>query len=186
MIPYTKSKKGLVMDSVSIGVLSDSHRKTTLTNEAINMLKSKGAQYLIHAGDLEIEENLEALEDSGLPYVSVFGNNDFALLFTDEKYNIYKEPHYFKIKEYSFKLMHLPYYLSGDTDVVVYGHTHQFDAELKNNTLFLNPGEICARNKNLSECALLKIDDNSFTVQYFFKKPNDSIWECKEFIYERE
>jgi putative phosphoesterase len=171
---------------ISIGVLSDSHRKTTLTDEAITMLKSQGAQYIIHAGDLEVEENLKLLQNADLPYVSVFGNNDFALSFVSDNYNIYQEPHYFKIKEYSFKLMHLPYYLSGDTDVVVYGHTHQFATEFKNNTLFINPGEVCARNKNLSECALLKIDNNTFTVQYFFKTPDHSVWETQEFIYERE
>lgn len=168
-----------------IAVLSDSHHKTDLTFEAIEHLKSEGAKYLIHAGDLEIKQNLQTLKDSGLPYVSVFGNNDQALIQYSNNYNINKEPYYFKIKETTFKLMHLPYYLTGDSDVVIYGHTHQFASEYKNNTLFLNPGEVCARNKNLTECVLLKIDDTNFIVKYFFKAPNEKIWETKQFIYER-
>ena len=59
-----------------IAVLSDSHRKVDLTQEAIDMLKSKGAEYIAHAGDLELKKNLDILENSGLTYVSVFGNND--------------------------------------------------------------------------------------------------------------
>lgn len=104
-----------------IAVLSDSHHKTDLTFEAIEHLKSEGAKYLIHAGDLEIKQNLQTLKDSGLPYVSVFGNNDQALIQYSNNYNINKEPYYFKIKETTFKLMHLPYYLTGDSDVVLFG-----------------------------------------------------------------
>lgn len=179
-----ENKKRILM-ALTIAVLSDSHRKKSLTDEAIEHLKNEGAQYLIHAGDLEIVENLKALQNSSLPYISVFGNNDHGLIPYSSNFNIYKEPYYFKIKENSFKLMHLPYYLTGDTDVVIFGHTHQFSVEFTNNTLFLNPGEVCARNKDLSECSLLKIDDNQFSVKYFYRSPAATCWEQKEFIYER-
>ena len=62
---------------MKIAILSDSHRKIKLTDDAVNFVKSKGANYLLHAGDLEIEENLQILKDSGLLYVSVYGNNDY-------------------------------------------------------------------------------------------------------------
>ena len=78
-------------NSITIGVMSDSHRKVKLTSQAIEHLKQKGAQYLVHAGDLEIEENLELLENSGLTYVSVFGNNDMRLTSIQNKYKIYKK-----------------------------------------------------------------------------------------------
>ena len=84
---------------MKIAVMSDSHRKTNLTSDAIKLLKSKGASYIIHAGDLEIEENLQLLENSGLIYISVFGNNDYNLFKLQDKYNIKQEPYYFKIKE---------------------------------------------------------------------------------------
>lgn len=61
---------------MKIGVLSDSHYKTDYTKELIDFLKEQGSQYLIHAGDLCVEENLKHLEESGLKYISVFGNND--------------------------------------------------------------------------------------------------------------
>lgn len=171
---------------MKIAILSDSHRKTTLTKEAIDMLKSKGASYLIHAGDLEIEENLKLLENSNLPYVCVFGNNDYGLVQYSSRYKIEQEPYFFKIKQTKFKLMHIPNYLTPDTDIVIFGHTHKFEHQYTNNTLFLNPGEICARNKNLTEAVLLDITEDKYIIEYNFKKPEDFIWETKIFEYKIE
>jgi len=170
---------------IKIAILSDSHRKTALTREAIEMLKEKGAEYIIHAGDLELPENLELLKNSGLPYVSVFGNNDYHLVEYANQYKIEQEPYYFKIKELKFKLMHIPNYLTPDTDIVVFGHTHSFYSEYKNNTLFVNPGELCARNKNLTECVYLEITEDKYKLSYNFKLPTDIQWEEKIYEYIR-
>lgn len=173
---------------MKIGILSDSHQKPDLTKDAIELFKENSCQYLIHAGDFCIEENLQSLHNAQLPYVSVFGNNDMHLVPIAYKYRIHKEPYYFKIKEYKFKLMHLPYYLTGETDIVIFGHTHQFEQEFKNNTLFLNPGEVCARNKPISECAMLEIKQNQYIITYFTKNLTtmNPQWEKEEFIYERQ
>ena len=122
---------------MKIGILSDSHKKVELTKNAVEKLKIEGACYLVHAGDLEIEENLRILKDSGLTYISVFGNNDSNLIQHQNDYFIKKEPYYFKIKDIKFKLMHLPYYMSPDSDVIIYGHTHNFEEKLLNDKLFI-------------------------------------------------
>lgn len=171
---------------LKIGILSDSHKKVDLTSEAINNLKSKGAEYLIHAGDLEIEANLQLLEKSALPYVSVFGNNDIKLVPLQNRYNIYKEPYYFKIQELKIKVMHLPFYMAGDTDIVVSGHTHIFDHQYINNTLFINSGEICAREKNLTECVLLTITENQYIIEYNYRRIKDVNWKTKVIKYDRK
>jgi putative phosphoesterase len=168
--------------SIKIAILSDSHQKTKLTKDAIEMLKTKGVEYLIHAGDLELPQNLELLKNSGLSYVSVFGNNDYHLVEYASEYKIKQEPYYFKIQKYKFKLMHIPNYLTPDTDIVIFGHTHAFHCELKNNTLFINPGEVCARNKNLTECAYLEITEDKYKLSYNYKTPTATKWEEK--IYE--
>jgi putative phosphoesterase len=168
-----------------IAVLSDSHRKTQLTKDAIDMLKDKGAQYIVHAGDLEIKENLDLLKNSGLLYVSVFGNNDWSLTQYQNEYKIYQEPYFFSIKDLKYKLMHIPNYLTPDSNIIIYGHTHFFKTEYINNTLFLNPGEICAREKDLTECVLLEVSEKSYTVEYHFKKPEETKWETKIYKYER-
>ncbi len=170
---------------MKIGILSDSHKKTILLKEAIDHLKSLGCEILIHAGDMEEKESLEILEESGLIYTSVFGNNDFNLVQYQNDYKIHKEPYYFKIGENTFKLMHLPFYMNNDTDIIIYGHTHQFEAKYENNTLIINPGEVCARKKPLSECATLEISKKQYKITYNFKKPEDINWQHKEIIYDR-
>ena len=173
------------MSKITIGILSDSHRKTELQNEVINKLKQEGAKYLLHMGDICLEENLKALKEANLPYACVFGNNDLALRGLESSYKIEKEPYYLKIKDLKIKMMHLPYYLTPDSDIVLYGHTHQFSVEFKNNTLFLNPGEVCARNKNLSECAILEAQNDKFIVKYFYKEPKAKKWEERVFEFNR-
>jgi putative phosphoesterase len=168
-----------------IAILSDTHHKTDLMEDAINHLKSKGAQAIVHCGDFQLKENLELLADAKLPYVSVFGNNDMALLPYQNDFKIYKEPYYFKIGDTKCKVMHLPYYLTGDTDIVFFGHTHMFESYKKEDTLFINPGEICARNKPLSECVLLEIKEDSYIIKYYSKSITDTKYKEQEFIYER-
>lgn len=170
---------------IKIAILSDSHKKPNLTKDAIDMLKSKGATYIAHAGDLEIIENLELLKNSGLTYVSVFGNNDYNLMEYAKQYKINQEPYYFSIKDLKFKLMHIPNYLIPDSDIIIFGHTHNFEVQYTNNTLYINPGELCARNKNLTECALLEITKDKYKLSYNFKKPEDTTWETKVYEYER-
>ena len=170
---------------MKIGILSDSHLKSGYTKDVVDFLKDEGCEYLIHAGDLCIEKNLELLEKSGLKYIAVFGNNDRNLFELSSNYNIKQEPYYFKIKDIKFKLMHLPYYLTSDADVVIFGHTHIFENDYKNNTLFVNPGEVCAREKPLIECVQLEIKENEYIIRRYFKKINENLFQKEEYNYER-
>ena len=173
------------MSSIKLGVLSDTHRKVDLQKDALKILKEKKAEYLLHLGDIRLEENLKSLKESGLPYVGVFGNHDSSLVPLATQYNIKKEPYYVKIKDTTIKMMHLPYYLTPDSDIVLFGHLHKFSVEFHNNTLFLNPGEICARNKNLTECALIEVTPEYFMVEYLFKEPQERLWQSKQFKFKR-
>ncbi len=170
---------------MKVAIISDSHSKVALTKDAIEFLKSQGAEYLIHAGDLESEDNLKLLKNSNLPYACVFGNNDRNLVQFSHKYNIHKEPYHFKIKETSFTLMHMPYYMNSSSDVIVFGHTHVFEHEYKEKKLFLNPGEICAREKPLSEYVLLEINENEYIISYYSKNVDTNDYEREKFRYEK-
>lgn len=171
---------------MKIAVLSDSHERSDYTKEVLDLLISKGAQYIIHAGDLVIKSNLELLKETNLPYVSVYGNNDNALFPYSSEFNIKKEPYYFKIKDVKFKLMHLPFYMSADDcDVIISGHTHIFKSEYIEKTLFLNPGEVCARDKDAIECALLEINEDEYIIDYYQRNINEKDFKIKEIRYER-
>ena len=170
---------------MKIGILSDSHLKSDYTKEVIDFLKEIKSDYLVHAGDLCVEKNLKLLEESELKYIAVFGNNDRYLVDLTSNYNIKQEPYYFKIKDTTFKLMHLPYYLTPDSDVVIFGHTHIFECDYKNNTLYINPGEVCAREKPLIECVQLEIKENEYIISRYFKNINEINFTKEEKKYER-
>ena len=116
---------------------------------------------------------------------AVYGNNDAHLVNYHNNYNLVQEPYYFKLANTKFKLMHLPFYMNPDADVVIFGHTHIFECDFKNNTLFLNPGEACARNKPLSECAMLEVDKNKYAVTYYSKNPKEDTFNESHFFFER-
>lgn len=152
---------------MKIGVLSDTHTKVGKTKKVIEKLLHEGAEFFIHAGDIVEVEVLELLEKSGKKYVAVYGNNDAHLAEYHNKYNLVQEPNYFKFANLKFKLMHLPFYMSPDADVVISGHTHTFHSEYKSDTLFLNPGEVCARSKPISECAMLEVKEHNLIVTHY-------------------
>ena len=170
---------------MKIGIISDTHKKAKKAKSAIDVLIEDGAEFIIHAGDIVEVETLELLKNCGLRYVAVYGNNDAHLAHYHRNYNLVQEPHYFKLAHTKFKLMHLPYYMAPDTDVVIFGHTHEFESDYKNGTLFLNPGECCARNKPISEYAMLEVDSDNFHVTYYTKAKTDKLLKHQKFSYER-
>ncbi len=170
---------------MKIGILSDSHAKVDLANFCINKLKDEGAKYLIHAGDIVKEETLKLLKKSGLPYTAILGNNDNRLTHLTDKYELFSEPHYFKIKDIKVKLMHHPLYLKPDADLIVNGHTHYYEAKLTKKAFYINPGEVCARKKNLCECALLDVKKSSFTVHRYTCKPEKLKWKEEVQVFKK-
>lgn len=170
---------------MKLGILSDSHFQIGYQREVVDLLKNLDCNYLIHSGDFCCEENLQNLEDARLKYVVVFGNNDKNLLSLSSKYNIKTEPYYFKIQDISFKLMHLPNYLNPDTNIVIFGHTHKFECEYINNTLFINSGEVCAREEKIISCATLEINQNEYIISHYYKKIDEKNFMKEEYKYER-
>ncbi|WP_418181153.1 metallophosphoesterase family protein [Aliarcobacter lanthieri] len=170
---------------MKIGILSDSHFKVSYQKEVVDLLKSDGCEYLIHAGDLCCEENLQNLKDSNLKYILVYGNNDKNLLNFSSMFNIKNEPYYFKIEDISFKLMHLPLHLSPDTNIIIFGHTHKFHCEYINEKLYINPGEVCAREKPVISCAKLEINENEYIITHYYRNINQKNFMKEEFKYER-
>lgn len=171
---------------MKIGILSDTHKKLKKARKVIQLLQDEGAEFFIHAGDVVEREVLDLLESTNKRYVAVYGNNDAHLAEYHNNYNLVEEPYYFKLANTKFKLMHHPFYMSRDTEVVVFGHTHQFEVEMKSGTLFLNPGEACARNKPVSECAMLEIDDDAFVLTHYTRKKKADTFKAKEFHFTRK
>jgi len=170
---------------MKIGILSDTHTKVKSAKKALDMLIENGAEFIIHAGDICEYETLELLKNCGKRYIAVYGNNDPHLVQYHNDYNLVQEPHYFKLADTTFKLMHLPFYMTPDTEVVIFGHTHKFESKFIEGTLFLNPGESCARNKPLSECAILEVEEKRFNVTYYYREKKQDNFSSEAFSYKR-
>lgn len=168
-----------------IGIISDTHSKVKKAARAIDMLVKDGAEFIIHAGDIGELETLELLKNCGLKYVAVYGNNDAHLASYHNDYNLVQEPYFFKIANTKFKLMHLPFYMSPDADVVISGHTHEFESDFKNGTFFLNSGECCARDKPISEWAMLEVSESEFLLTYYTRTNKSDTVEREYFKYSR-
>ena len=170
---------------MKIGIISDTHTKVKKAKRAIDTLIKDGANFIIHAGDIVEVEILEYLEGTGIRYVAVYGNNDAHLAEHHAKFNLVQEPYYFKLSGTTFKLMHLPFYMLGDTDVVIFGHTHKAYVDFVDNTLFLNSGEICARNKALSEWSMLELKSEHYLVTNYTRANKSEEIKKEEIEYMR-
>ncbi len=170
---------------MKIGILSDTHKKEKRSQKVINHLLDNGAEFFIHCGDIVKEQMLEQLKATNKRYIAVYGNNDAHLHSIHNKYNLVQEPHHFKLDKTTFKLMHLPFYMNPDAEIVLFGHTHEFECDFKNGTLFLNPGEACARNKDHIECAMLDITAKQFRVTYYNHHKDEKVFNEQHFCFER-
>ena len=94
-----------------MGVISDSHRETKVAASAIEWLLARGADLLVHAGDIVESETLRLLRQSGKPYFAVLGNNDEALAELKNDFNLHDEPFCTDFAGLRLKIMHHPFYL---------------------------------------------------------------------------
>jgi hypothetical protein len=169
---------------MKIGIISDTHTKVGRAIKAIDFLVSEDVKFIIHAGDvvrIEILEYLESLKNIG--YVAVIGNNDNHLIDFAKKFKLVQEPHYFELDSLKFKIMHHPFFLVPDVDIVVYGHTHISEIDYKNRTLFINSGETCARDTNRSEVVILNIFENRYVLEQCFRNLKEENWNRKRIEY---
>ena len=131
-------------DATRVGVLSDTH--SLLRPEALAFLR--GADHIIHAGDIGDAGVLEALRRVA-PVTAVRGNNDFGAWA--EKI---AETELVKIGDVSIYVLHDLKQLGPDPAaegfrVVVSGHSHQPRIDERDGVLYVNPGSCGPRRFKL-------------------------------------
>ena len=171
---------------MKIGIISDTHKKVKKAKKAIAKLLEDGAEFIIHSGDIVEVEILKVLKYCSVDYIAVYGNNDAHLIEHHQFFNLVQEPHYFLLDNLKFKLMHLPYFMTPDADVVVYGHTHQFVSEYTKDTLYINSGEVCARKKPISEFAMLETFEDKYIITHYEKYEKESGYKTTTIEHKRE
>ena len=139
-----KDKKAGEAAEKSVGVLSDTHG--LLRPEALAFLR--GADHIVHAGDIGDAGVLEALRHIA-PVTAVRGNNDFGAWA--EKI---AETELVKISGVSIYVLHDLKQLGPDPvaerfHVVVSGHSHQPRIDERDGVLYVNPGSCGPRRFKL-------------------------------------
>lgn len=133
--------------------MSDIHDRWDNFEKAIKITNDKGCEYLLFAGDFISPPGIKILKTFEGNTKFVWGNNEGEIMgFTRQLDalpnielcgNIYDG----KIDNLKIFMNHYPEpsilaAKTGDYDVSIYGHTHEYHHEEIGKTLLLNPGEI--------------------------------------------
>jgi len=129
---------------MKIGVVSDTH-VTSFAEVPDRILHAlAGVDLIIHAGDFVARDVLDGLKQLG-EVKAVQGNMD-----SEELKQLLPEKEILEIKGKRIGIIHgwgSPYGIDervggmfDDVDIIVYGHSHHSQNEVKNGILFFNPG----------------------------------------------
>ncbi len=144
---------------MKIGIVLDSHDNISLLCAAIADAKQRGAKAVLHCGDIVAPSTLQELSFYGLPVHAIHGNNTGDLYMLVK---LFQAPtsiiHYYgqdatlTLGDRQIFLVHYPHYaramaVTGNYDLVGYGHTHCISIETLRNikgtqTVVCNPGTV--------------------------------------------
>lgn len=134
-----------------IGVLSDTHNERQTTQEALNLLRERGVERLIHCGDLTTPEIVGLF--AGWQVDFVYGNMDRQRRALDEAVATLArasidEVQMLHLAGQRVAVIHghqeeqLSRLVGGDYSYVFHGHTHSRRDETIGRTRVINPGAL--------------------------------------------
>lgn len=144
---------------MKVCLVSDSHDNRFLLEAAVKDGKSRGAEAVLHCGDVVAPTTLRILNPIGLPVHVIHGNNTGDMYSMsrlhhndDSVVKYYGQDAGIELSARKIFMVHYPHYAeamatTGDWDIVCCGHDHKASIrEIKNikntTTLFLNPGTV--------------------------------------------
>lgn len=122
---------------MKIAIVSDSHDNRRALVSALEDAKSRGAEAVIHCGDVVAPSTLGACEHVGLPMHVIHGNNAGDLVALSRRshrpgtfYTYYGQDAGIELGGRKVFIVHYPHYglgmaATGDWDLVCYGHDHR-------------------------------------------------------------
>ena len=145
-------------EKIKMGIISDTHG--LLREEVKERLKD--CTYIFHAGGVDRPEILDELRTMGFLYV-VRGNNDGYWA-----QNLRRSLN-FSVGNVKFFMVHDrkdAAWELGDTQVVIFGHSHKYFCQEIDGRLWLNPGS-CGRNRFGGEVtmAVMTVENGSWEVE---------------------
>ena len=144
---------------MKICIISDSHDNIPLLLAAGEDAKARGAEAILHCGDIVAPSVLKKLLKVGLPVHAIHGNNTGDLFMmhrvaheSNGQLHYYGQDAGIVLGGRNIFIVHYPHYAramatTGDWDLVCCGHDHR--AEIRNlptikngHTLLVNPGTV--------------------------------------------
>lgn len=153
-----------------VGLLSDTHDRLPLINEAVKQLNELNVDLVLHAGDFISPFVADSFKNLKAPLIGVFGNNDGDKVMLKQKFAEFGADLRGRFAFVNFDGLRIAL-LHGDEkelmrslleleshDVLVCGHTHVPKTYRKGNTLVINPGEACGLLSGNPTMSLLDTD----------------------------
>lgn len=137
-----------------IAIFSDSHDNVWKLEAALAQARERGAEALLHCGDLCAPFNIKIMAESfDGPIHLIFGNNDgdgrLIQTLAARYEHVSHHGDYAELALFGRKIAMIHYpepalriAQSGQLDLVCYGHDHTQHKEVIGNTLLANPGEL--------------------------------------------
>jgi putative phosphoesterase len=142
-----------------ICIVSDSHDNRRLLQTAVADSKRRGAEAVLHCGDIVAPSTLNVTQQFGLPVHVIHGNNtgdQFSLHRMAEKsggqLSYYGQDAGIEMGGRKIFIVHYPHYAeamatTGDWDMVCCGHDHKLRVQWIDNikdgkTVLVNPGTV--------------------------------------------
>lgn len=144
---------------MKIAIVSDSHDNRALLESAVQDAKARGAEAVLHCGDVVAPSTLNVLQPLGLPVHVIHGNNSGDLYMMariaskpSSVVKFYGQDAGIELAGKRIFLVHYPHYAkalatTGDWDIVCCGHDHVAAIDWIDNikgeqSLMLNPGTV--------------------------------------------
>jgi len=154
-----------------VGLISDTHDRFRLIDEAVQRLNEENVELVLHAGDYVAPFVASHFKPLKAPLIGVFGNNDGDRVLLKKKFaelgaDLRGRFAFLLVDGLRIALLH------GDQtelmrslleleshDVLISGHTHEMKMYRKGKTLVINPGAVCGYLTDKSTMAILDTEN---------------------------
>jgi putative phosphoesterase len=137
---------------MKVGIITDTHDLHDILQKAIEVFTEHRVDCILHAGDITSPSSAHVLASiDHARFIAVYGNCDFDKsslegVVRGQQGEIHTGNYKGNIADKKLLMVHDPQVLgdmpvSGDFDLIVYGHTHVQDIHRQGNTLIINPGQ---------------------------------------------
>lgn len=139
---------------MKIGIVSDTHGRVDRLDEAIGLLRDRGAQVIVHCGDIDSPACLEAMGTSGMRAYAVAGNVDrfnddlvqeariWGVSFSTQSLRLSDETGKTLAVCHGHEEAVLAALLTEDIAYLCHGHTHRQKDQRVGSVRVINPGAL--------------------------------------------